>query len=173
MLVFLLVSPRMGFYIRGMIHKKVIVIALIILVAAAVLVASLWLQFGSRPTQELTGARIKVGDSEYSVELAETVASQTRGLSGRESLPERGGMLFVFKQPEPRMFWMYQMKFPIDIVWIREGRVIGVSKNAPVPTGMIPASFPSPGPADMVLEIVAGAAERDGIVVGARVEFSR
>lgn len=163
----------MGYDIVDMIHKKVIAIVLIILVAATVLTVSLWLQFGPRPVQELTGAQIKVGDIKYSVEIAETAASQVRGLSGRESLPNKGGMLFVFESPEPRMFWMYKMKFPIDIIWIKEGRVIGFEKNAPVPTGLVPASFNSPMPADMVLEVAAGTVESDKISIGATAQLLR
>lgn len=163
----------MDYDIVDMIHKKVIALVLIILVAATVLAISLWLQLGPRHAQELTGAQIKIGDIKYSVELAETAASQVRGLSGRESLPNKGGMLFIFNRPELRMFWMYKMKFPIDIIWIKEGRVIGFEKNAPVPTGLAPASFNSPMPADMVLEVAAGTVEDDKISIGATAQLLR
>lgn len=174
MLGFLSVLPLTGFYIRGMVHKKVMILFVIIGIASAVLAAALWLQFGASSSSQLRGAQLRIGEREYAIEIAESAAAQVRGLSGREGLPANSGMLFMFQKPEPRLFWMYQMKFPIDIIWIREGVVVGVAENAPAPQGVsLPASFRSPEPADMVLEVAAGTAQRDGIRVGAEVVLSR
>jgi uncharacterized membrane protein (UPF0127 family) len=66
-----------------------------------------------------------------SVEVADTPAERGRGLSGREMLPENSGMLFVFDTPGRYGFWMYGMKFPLDIIWIDERlRVVYFVENA-------------------------------------------
>ncbi len=56
------------------------------------------------------------------VELAETAADQQRGLSGRDSMPLDHGMLFIFDYESNWSFWMYGMKFPLDIIWFDSGR---------------------------------------------------
>src|SRR3989338_662243 len=59
------------------------------------------------------------------VELAVTPAQRERGLSGRDRLEPRSGMLFVFEDDGVRGFWMKGMTFPIDIIWIDDERVVG------------------------------------------------
>lgn len=59
-----------------------------------------------------------IGDTAVIVEIADDVFERSRGLSGRESLPENQGMLFVFDNPDFHGIWMKEMFFPIDIVWI-------------------------------------------------------
>ncbi|MCZ7625774.1 MAG: DUF192 domain-containing protein [Candidatus Methylomirabilis sp.] len=57
------------------------------------------------------------------VEVARTRREQAKGLAGRSSLPKGEGMLFPFDAAEHRTFWMKGMLIPLDIVWIREGRL--------------------------------------------------
>ena len=54
------------------------------------------------------------------VDLALTDEEKARGLSGRESLDEDEGMLFVFDVPGNYGFWMKDMNFAIDIIWLNE-----------------------------------------------------
>jgi uncharacterized membrane protein (UPF0127 family) len=66
------------------------------------------------------GPYVIIAGVRLSVEVADTPAERGRGLSGREMLPENSGMLFVFDTPGRYGFWMYGMKFPLDIIWIDE-----------------------------------------------------
>jgi uncharacterized membrane protein (UPF0127 family) len=77
-------------------------------------------------------------------------------------------MLFVFGSAAPRDFVMRGVEFPIDMIWIRSGRVTGVTADArPVrETGM--RLYPSPGPIDRVLEVPAGWAAANGVEAGDR-----
>lgn len=115
-------------------------------------------------------AVVVVGDGKarYYVDVVRDAVSQARGLSGRESLAEAEGMLFVFTQALPRSFWMNEMNFPLDLLWIREGKVIGISENIPHPAANNGEIYrmASPEPADMVLEINAGEVKRKGMAVG-------
>src|SRR5574337_1763101 len=67
------------------------------------------------------------------VEVARTAREQARGLGGRASLPRGEGMLFPFDAIERRTFWMKGMLIPLDIVWIREGKVVTINANIPPP----------------------------------------
>src|SRR3989344_8005153 len=64
------------------------------------------------------------------VEVADTVAKQIQGLSGRASMKNNEGMLFVFKEEAIQSFWMKDMQFSLDILWIDENKIIvGIERN--------------------------------------------
>jgi uncharacterized membrane protein (UPF0127 family) len=66
-----------------------------------------------------------------------TPEEQMRGLSGRQSLEENAGMLFVYEIPSVPGFWMKEMNFPIDIIWIDENKkIVGITEN------LAPETFP-------------------------------
>jgi uncharacterized membrane protein (UPF0127 family) len=107
---------------------------------------------------------VQVGDATVEVEVAADEASRQRGLGGRHSLGPDRGMLFVLADRSPA-FWMKDMRFPLDIVWIDGERVVDVSANVPPPKGPnAPLPTYSPDrPADRALEVNAGWAARHGV----------
>jgi len=148
--------------------KKVIIV-LLLLLSSAVVAAYLKGNF-SQAAQG--GVRVIFGGENahsYDALVADTIPTLAQGLSGRASLPPATGMLFVFDPPRVETFWMHRMQFPIDIIWIRDGKVIGIQENAPVPQGLSTATFPSPGIVSHVFEVPAGTAARDGITMGTAV----
>jgi hypothetical protein len=106
------------------------------------------------------------------VDVADTDATRERGLSGRKMLGERHGMVFLFSEPDRYSFWMKDMRFPIDILWIKDGEVVDITTDALIPIDgrPIPTYFPA-SPANMVLEVPAGFAEKHGLRVGIPVQF--
>jgi len=113
---------------------------------------------------------LKIAGQTLQVDLAILPEAQEMGLSGRKSLNEKQGMLFVFYKPEIYNFWMKDMLFPIDIIWIREDkRVVYIKKN--VLPDSYPETFSSDFPAQYVLEVSAGFSEKNNLKVGDRVEF--
>lgn len=99
------------------------------------------------------------------VEVARTVEQQARGLGGRSSLQKGSGMVFPFDAAGPRVFWMGGMLIPLDILWIREGRIVAIEANvAPPHSNEAPALFSHV--ADLVLEVPAGLVQEVGIRVG-------
>ena len=76
-------------------------------------------------------AQVSVGVHLIDAEIADSAERQRRGLSGRPSLARGEGMLFVYDEPAPRGFWMPDMNFDIDIVWIRAGRVVHIEQRVP------------------------------------------
>lgn len=103
---------------------------------------------------------VTIGDQAYTVELASTAEEQALGLSNRDDLDENSGMLFPFAPAASVSFWMKDMRFAIDIVWIANGKIVGIEKNAPAPlTGTETQALPTyrpPQPVDYVLELKAG-----------------
>ncbi|MDZ4221625.1 MAG: DUF192 domain-containing protein, partial [Patescibacteria group bacterium] len=76
-------------------------------------------------------ARMRVGEAMVSVEVVRTSRDQSLGLSNRESLPQNAGMLFVYDDALVRDFWMRGMRFPLDVIWIAEGVVVGTQEHIP------------------------------------------
>ncbi len=108
--------------------------------------------------------QVVVGKHTFRVDVADEPVERYQGLSGREKLDDGGGMLFIFEKPDLYGFWMKDMRFSIDIIWIKRGRVAGISEK------LDPSSYPKlfypPEPVDYVLEISSGEASRRGIKVG-------
>lgn len=110
---------------------------------------------------------VQIAATKIPVELATTGVAQQKGLSGRNSLDADSGMLFIFARPDTYRFWMPDMHFPLDMIWIQNGKVVDITEN--VSNQFDPANprFYTPSsPAQYVLEVNAGFAKRHGIRVG-------
>ena len=102
--------------------------------------------------------------------VAKNPSTREQGLGKRLSLGVNQGMFFIFPKPDKYDFWMKDMNFPIDVVWINQDRVIvGITPN--LSPASYPASFASPGPVQFVLELNANTATDFGFKVGSRVIF--
>ena len=103
----------------------------------------------------------------YQVEVVQTLQALSKGLSGRESLSEDEGMLFVFTESGQHRFWMKDMLFDLDILWLdKNGKVVHIEENLPPCTPNACPSFTSAKPAQYVLEIPAGASKDRKIRIG-------
>lgn len=142
----------------------------IILVVA---LTSLWLIIGERINNTSNGKSVdnkplsplKIGNRTILVEIVKTEPARAKGLSGRKALPENSGMLFVFDQPDFYHFWMKEMNFPIDIIWLDENKNI-VDITANLATSTYPKTVTSRLPAKYVLELNAGWANKNGLKIG-------
>ena len=115
---------------------------------------------------------LKVGDRSIFVEIADTDAKRTQGLSLRQSLAPNTGLFFIFENPGNYGFWMKDMRFPIDIIFLdADLSVINVYR------GVDPSTFPTLfyplAPAKYVLEINSGEASSIGIDTGVNVSLDR
>lgn len=120
---------------------------------------------------ETTIKQVRIGGRVIDVDLADTPALQQQGLSGVERLDEGTGMLFVFEETAPRPFWMKDMNFPIDIIWIDENFNIVYIKNNATPESYLEVFTPETH-ARYVLEVAAGFAVENDIKVGDGVLFT-
>ncbi|PIP73238.1 MAG: hypothetical protein COW88_02485 [Candidatus Lloydbacteria bacterium CG22_combo_CG10-13_8_21_14_all_47_15] len=108
---------------------------------------------------------LAIGTISIVTEIADTPQERTTGLSGRTELTDGTGMLFVFDSPDMYGFWMKEMLFPIDIIWIgADGRIVWILPR--VAPESYPTVFRPDRPAQYVLETPAGYAEMHSISVG-------
>lgn len=112
--------------------------------------------------------------TEIPVEIAISSAAVQKGLSGRKVLAGDKGMLFVFDRAEIYRFWMPDMHFPIDIIWIDNGKVLDADENvSPEFDPLHPVFYMPSRPVRYVLEVNAGFMKRKNIRIGDPVTFHR
>lgn len=104
------------------------------------------------------------------MEVADTDAARLKGLSGRQTLPEKYGMLFIFDTPGKHCMWMKDMHVPIDIIWLDNSNNI-VHTESHVGPETFPRSFCSPNTALHVIELPAGTIDQAGIATGQTVKI--
>jgi len=124
------------------------------------------------PLEALDGETraMAVGDERFVVELATTPASRQRGLMGRPQLAADRGMLFLYDEPAPRTFWMKNVRFGLDILYLdADWRILHLVTAPPCVMPPCP-EYPSSQPARYVLELPAGSGERLGLAPGQRLE---
>ncbi|MEK7118730.1 MAG: DUF192 domain-containing protein [Patescibacteria group bacterium] len=142
------------------------------LLAAFLLALLFWAHSVVAPPMPVSQSRVTIDGTIISVEIARTSEEREKGLSGRSALAERSGMLFAFDHPDRYGFWMQNVHFAIDIVWIGpDWRIVVILEN--VPPELYPNLFTPTVPAQYVLEVPAGSAERYGWKAGDEVEFDQ
>jgi uncharacterized protein len=106
-------------------------------------------------------------------DIAATDEQRTKGLSVKDSLAENEAMLFVFDNEAEHIFWMKDMKFPIDIIWIDTDKtVVHIEHNLqPCSSELLCPTYKPIGDSLYVLETVGGFAEKHDIVKGTLVDF--
>jgi uncharacterized protein len=103
------------------------------------------------------------------LEVAATLRQQTLGLQLRPPLPPLRGMWFPYAPAAVARFWMHRTPAPLDMLFVREGRVWAIERHAQ-PCMQLPCpSYGPDQPVDGVLELAAGQAEALGIEVGTAV----
>lgn len=112
-------------------------------------------------------SQIIINNQTVFVEVADTPALREQGLSGRRSLKDNEGMLFIFDAPVRPGFWMKEMLFPIDIIWVSDNNtIVDISEN------LLPSSYPrifSPKTEiKYVLEVPSGFVEKNKVKIGDR-----
>lgn len=114
---------------------------------------------------------------EYRVWLAKDALERKNGLSRvpleRLKQDRVEGMLFVFKEQSEQTFWMKDMLFDLDVVWIRGDQIVKIEKNVKAPKdGEMPVKmFSAPFKIDAVLELPAGKVDAFGMHPGQTIVF--
>ena len=110
-------------------------------------------------------ALLVAGSKRYDLQVATTPALQHLGLGNRASLSDHAGMLFVSSTPGERCFWMKNMRFSIDILWLSPAdKVVSLQRDVPIRSPVYCAS------AQDVVELNAGQAKAAGIEIGTAVK---
>lgn len=143
-------------------------IALYCLVLASVTIAA---RVGGATLSAPQTVTVRIGNAQVQVEVADTEAQRIKGLSGRKSLPENSGMLFVFDSAGFYAFWMKDTLIPLDFIWINQGAVLEITENVQPADFQPPRTLAPRQPVDKVIELKAGTAKNLGIKVGDKVRF--
>lgn len=113
---------------------------------------------------------LEVGAQTLNVDIARDTKSMEQGLSGRQAMAENQGMLFDFGGENLPGFWMKDMKFNLDFIWIDKNKIIGITPDVPAPSpGVADSSlrlYSPPSPVNWVLEVNAGWTQKNKIKVG-------
>ncbi len=134
-----------------------------------IIIGSIVLFFEKALVQENQAKILKINDISIVVEIANSPETRGKGLSGRDALPEFAGMLFIFDTPAQYKFWMKDMNFPLDIIWIDENFYItGIEKEISPET--FPQTFSPDVPVKYVLELSAGFSDKYRINIGTMIQ---
>ena len=148
--------------------KKIILILFAIL---AIFLIGMGIKQSIDINKSLGSGTVVINDKKIKVEIADEFLEVKQGLSDREKLADKKGMLFVFEDKNERIFWMKNMHFPLDIIWIEDEKIVGIEKNLP-PEGENPKKqYYSKIPVNYVLEVNAGFTDKNNIKVGDKVIF--
>ena len=105
------------------------------------------------------------------LEVASTPMQKRIGLMQRTPLPPLRGMWFPFDQRQPLRFWMLNTLAPLDMVFIRDGRVMAIEADVPVCPALPCRGYGPSEPSDGVVELGAGEVRRLGIQVGDQINI--
>ncbi len=113
---------------------------------------------------------ITIGSKALSVAYADTEIKREQGLSGTQSLGDNQGMLFFFDTSVMPGFWMKDMNYPLDIIWInKDKKIVSVSENLDPKT--YPQTFSPSEPIQYVLEVQSGFYKTNSLKVGDSLSF--
>ena len=119
--------------------------------------------------------RVRVKTLDITAQIAETDKDKRQGLGKRESLPISEGMLFVYDKSAIYTFWMKDVQFPIDIIWIdKDKKIVDIAHNAQPERDKNDDELKRYKPsaeAQYILEINAGLAAANGLEIGDQVDF--
>jgi len=132
------------------------------LAALAIIVVGAGLYAGHHRTY------VHIGSRSYVAEVAATPAAQEQGLSNRTSFSSRQAMLFSYDRPQQLCFWMKDMYFSLDMIWLdSDHRVVKLQQNVSPKT--YPQAFCALG--QYVIEVRAGQVAANGVRVGQKIDF--
>jgi uncharacterized membrane protein (UPF0127 family) len=127
----------------------------------------------SVPKDRYLKSNVTINGFKLTADLALTNEQIEKGLSVKDKLKENEAMLFVFGESAKRSFWMKDMKFPIDIIWLdSDGNVVHIEQNLqPCVSVLICTSYSPNIESQYVLETVAGFTQRHNVSVGIDIDF--
>ena len=134
------------------------------------LLTIIFLNLSKPVSQPIDHNKIKIKETSFNLEVADTDLERMKGLSSRTSLEAKNVLLFVFEKEERHGIWMKDMYFPIDIAWIdKDKKIIHIEKE--VSPNTFPKVFRPEEVAMYVIELNSGLIDLNKIKIGDSVEF--
>ncbi len=118
----------------------------------------------------------KIGKNNIQLEVAQSDHEIQRGLMYRTSLGKDAGMVFLFTPPRGVRFWMYHTLIPLDMLFIKDGKIIKIIEHVPPCKSENPKNCPTYPPdkdvvVDQVIELNGGYCKNHNVKEGDSVEF--
>jgi len=105
-------------------------------------------------------------------QIADSAGLRTQGLMFRDNLGKNEAMLFIFPEEDKYSFWMKNMRFSLDIIWLdRNKKIVDIKKDVPPCNSNICESFSPNAKAKYVLEVNSGFTDKYRINLGDNVKF--
>jgi len=145
-----------------MFNKKNIIFGTIVIVG--IIFTTLW--YVSTRVYSFNGNKIEkisIGNNIFYSEIVRDADKMQGGLGGRSSLCQSCAILFQFSTAGKYTFWMKDMRFPLDIIWVSNGRIVYLEKNV---SEKFSGIMVTPVDADWVIEINSGVSDKLGIKIG-------
>jgi hypothetical protein len=123
---------------------------------------------------------VTVGSTELCTQVVSSTENMQKGLSGKSSMEDSQGMIFDFTGFGSKTipsFWMKDMQFDLDLIWIKDKKIIAITKNVPAPKDQTQkqesnlTNYSPPSPVSYVLEVNSGWSEKNNLTVGDQVTF--
>ena len=127
-------------------------------------------------TVRAAGPSVELDGHHFQIEVAADDASRERGLMFRDSMPADHGMLFRFDRPALQTFWMKNTHIPLDILYFDQNyKLVSMSQRTPpcLSASNDCPTYPSAAPAQYVLELNAGTADKIGVKIGDTLKVTR
>jgi uncharacterized membrane protein (UPF0127 family) len=121
---------------------------------------------GQTVSVEINGTKIRA-------EMAKSAAQKTRGLAERNFLEADQGMLFIYDQAVIPTFWMKGMRFPLDLIWLKDNLVVEITENVPTDNGPEFKTYSPKCAVNRILEVNAGFCQAHGLKAGQEVQYSK
>ncbi|MDD5012887.1 MAG: DUF192 domain-containing protein [Candidatus Pacebacteria bacterium] len=116
-------------------------------------------------------AEIIINENIFNTDVVVFQWDKLKGLGGKEELKDDEGMFFLYLNKDIRSFWMKDMQFPIDILWVNGNKIVNISENVPIYTNEEITRMNSVYPIDKVIELKAGTVSKYGIKINDEVKY--
>lgn len=146
--------------------SKTKTIILFVIIISTIIIVSLYSSVRFYSFHGNKVEKIIINNKTFYAEVVSASDKMQRGLGERKNLCQSCAMLFQFPSPGKHVFWMKGMRFPLDIIWIFDGKVVYLEKNI---SEKFSSTITPPVDADQVLEINAGNVDKFNIKIDDKV----
>ncbi len=153
--------------------EKKIKLLITLLILMSLVVLSQFFPKSKNNNEEYKNRAITIADTQLHVYVADTDQKKARGLAAFDSIEDDQGMIFEFEDMGIQTFWMKDMKFAIDIIWVRDNKIIAIDKNIQSEQSKSDDEiirYKSSEDVDTVIETNAGWCDKHNIIIGQIIE---
>jgi uncharacterized protein len=152
--------------------KVLLVFALFLIVVGALYFTQNYIKGGGILVPLKGTLTVTIDNHVFKVAKAASQKEREIGLSETKSISQDQGMLFLFDKPDYYPFWMKNMEFSIDIIYISNDTIVTIKENAQPPKNKENSIIYTPAkPSDKVLEIQSGLSKKYNFKNGDKVKY--